>query len=585
MQPVLPHPAEAFKARSIKATKRFLQTAMLFDDHATFEQESIKPTIINTPILEGPTDLEEELDEEVDAKPTTETNPVGALKQASEGEYLFAKLINEAFAKEGIVCGVIKPVREDQAAIEAIIKAAKRADIVVVDWSIDGDQGATAMNIIENILQNDQASGSEDHQGRLRLLAIYTFEPDLSGVAEAVKSRFGFKEIGIQDANEKYTLTLDNNVRLCIYQKDRGSSKNYGPHKERIIKDGSLPERLIEDFSDMTTGLLFNLVLTALGAIRENTHRLLQRFSSSMDAPYFTHRVLSDPMTETQEHPVNLLTSEIEDILLDCAVAEEVDSQSIGEWLDKISANRPATWSGVANPVLLQSLKDLSVDGIKKFFEAQKGTLPEPIKSIYKKLVKGDDRASTMTDLLLGGNAKAAEDDRDFAVLTTFKSHYAQPAPQLKLGSVLGIKNQMNEWEYLVCIQPVCDATRLAPGVPHSFPFLKIIDPMREVEPKPGFNLTFVHRKVNRRLKVSIKPSQIVLQSFESEGSHQAVVAQQIREGDNTDYWTFVNTSSETFEWLGELRFPHAQRVAVNLAAELSRVGLTESEWLRRAAK
>lgn len=581
-------PVLSFKQSSVQAAKRFLQTAMLFDDHATFveQSESVSAEDVTTPSSMGPEELTMPQDELV----SEGRNTSGVLTEpTARGENLYAKAINDAFAAEGIVCGVIKPIGGDTKALEAIKIAAKRADIVVVDWSIDNDQGETALNVIEGILTADKTGDAENHKGRLRLLAIYTFESDLAAIADKVKSRLPFKELSTVpgDIKGKYTLSLDNNVRLCLYQKDRGSVRNLGPNKDRVVSDDKLPERLIEDFSDMTSGLLFNLVLTALGAIRENTHRLLQRFSASMDAPYFTHRVLSDPMNDTQEHPVTLLTSEIEDILFDCSVAEVVNTQAVSEWLDSISVDRDLSWDGVEKSAVLQSLKDLSAEGMEKFWETNQASLPRPLKALYKKLLyeRKEDRTSTMTNLLLGGGNTAAEDDRNFAVLTTFRSHYVQPPPQLKLGAVLGRKNDMNEWEYLVCIQPVCDATRLKAGVPHVFPFLRIVDPARGIPPKPAFNLIFVHREITRRLKIAVKPSQIVLHTFESEGTHQAVVANLNREGDTQIYWTFTTTGTEVYEWIGELRFPHAQRVAANLAAELSRVGLTESEWLRRAAR
>lgn len=39
------------------------------------------------------------------------------------------------------------------------------------------------------------------------------------------------------------------------------------------------------------------------------------------------------------------------------------------------------------------------------------------------------------------------------------------------------------------------------------------------------------------------------------------------------------------FKWISELKNDHAQRISNDFAAKLSRVGLDESEWLRRWAK
>jgi hypothetical protein len=43
--------------------------------------------------------------------------------------------------------------------------------------------------------------------------------------------------------------------------------------------------------------------------------------------------------------------------------------------------------------------------------------------------------------------------------------------------------------------------------------------------------------------------------------------------------------NDQQFNLLAYHKFPQAQRIAQSMAAESARVGLTESEWLRRSAK
>lgn len=40
-------------------------------------------------------------------------------------------------------------------------------------------------------------------------------------------------------------------------------------------------------------------------------------------------------------------------------------------------------------------------------------------------------------------------------------------------------------------------------------------------------------------------------------------------------------SATHTFEWVAELKSAHIQRMAEFVSREFSRVGLTESEWLR----
>jgi hypothetical protein len=67
---------------------------------------------------------------------------------------------------------------------------------------------------------------------------------------------------------------------------------------------------------------------------------------------------------------------------------------------------------------------------------------------------------------------------------------------------------------------------------------------------------------------------------FEANSPNQTVVSKL----DEKQFW-FQSDVGKRFWWLGELKFPQAQRVAHSLSSETGRVGLTESEWLRRSAK
>lgn len=46
----------------------------------------------------------------------------------------------------------------------------------------------------------------------------------------------------------------------------------------------------------------------------------------------------------------------------------------------------------------------------------------------------------------------------------------------------------------------------------------------------------------------------------------------------------YNTVKDEKFEWILDLKDLHAQRIVADYAATLSRVGLNESEWLRKSA-
>jgi hypothetical protein len=53
----------------------------------------------------------------------------------------------------------------------------------------------------------------------------------------------------------------------------------------------------------------------------------------------------------------------------------------------------------------------------------------------------------------------------------------------------------------------------------------------------------------------------------------------------DTNRFIFKDENEKDYEWIAELKTEHAQRAAEQFGRELSRVGLTESEWLRIKAK
>ena len=125
-------------------------------------------------------------------------------------------------------------------------------------------------------------------------------------------------------------------VTIVVYGK--GKPTIVGADAERRVGEDELPERLRDEFSEMTAGLLSNAALEALSAIRTNTHRILSRFNRGVDAPYVAHRAMMQPPEEAEEHPVPLIASEIEGVLADdLRISELVGFQALTEWLEDLA--------------------------------------------------------------------------------------------------------------------------------------------------------------------------------------------------------------------------------------------------------
>ena len=128
---------------------------------------------------------------------------------------------------------------------------------------------------------------------------------------------------------------------------------------------------------------------------------------------------------------------------------------------------------------------------------------------------------------------------------------------------------------YLLCLQPVCDSVRME-GKSRAFVF-SVLN-----EPKDGKRFTHCVMNVSGNvIKLVYKPnvSGVFVSNFKTETD--AVCADK----DDTDRFIFKDKDGNDYEWIAELKTEHAPRAAEQFGRELSRVGLTESEWLRIKAK
>lgn len=118
---------------------------------------------------------------------------------------------------------------------------------------------------------------------------------------------------------------------------------------------------------------------------------------------------------------------------------------------------------------------------------------------------------------------------------------------------------------------PRCDSVRIDKN--RVFPFLLI-------EPSGGiFDIILKSSDQFETFLNRNKPFEIKLIEFPHNRKTNGV----IRASKNTDgEFCFNDTKSEEYIWISELRWAHAQRLAQKFANNLSRVGLDESEWLRR---
>ena len=74
------------------------------------------------------------------------------------------------------------------------------------------------------------------------------------------------------------------------------------------------------------------------------------------------------------------------------------------------------------------------------------------------------------------------------------------------------------------------------------------------------------------------------LATFMPDGVFKQIIASENSENDENEFF-FEDICRRKYYWIGQLRASHAQDAVERFSGNISRVGLTESEWLRLLAK
>ncbi len=548
----MPEASATFFDHSKQVALKFLQTVVVVDDRAKFgpeEQEADKPTGgLTSP---NPETLILSTDTEVKYLPVS----------AEEFSHrLNAKELIDAFASHGLVCAVLKPTAEEISDTWALktktAKAAHRADIVVLDWRLNNDQGEHALKVIEHIVSADE------NEHRLRLICIYTGETELRGKITRVET--ALKVLGVSAIpSEEFTVT-NGRVRVVIYAKEETSLPDDQKSRIKTIKE--LPDVLVGEFAMMTSGLVSNTAVASLAAVRENTHRLLLKIKQSLDAPMLAHRAMLPDPTDAPDQVTQLITEEIRSIVLQSGVANESSIENIKLWLDlnqdvihlqslSKDANN-ATAKG--DRVTVEQVSTLLTQGCD-------GESLPPIfgnikKKPYERINAGIFSKDANPDLL----------DKEFAVLTSSESLYVDSYPYLGLGFVLA-RLEAGTSTYWLCMQPICDSVRIT-ETERAFPLLhlKHANEGDRIDIVVKDDSGFLQLKVDKAYKGLLVP-------FAPDPIKKAVVARQFE-----DIWYFQPIEGELYRCVAMLKQEVAQDFANKNSGELARIALNPPEWQRR---
>ena len=546
----------SFFKYSREIAEKFLQSAVVIDDWARFPGLGEEPVAAKmmTPLKRPPvgrvaTGLDEQT-AETEGKTTPE-----------DPHQLNAKKVIDGFASKGIICSVIKPKEEERDTLpEFISQLSSSADIIVIDWSMQNDNGEMALQLVKQLADSDSSERTQ-----MRLIAIYTIDPDAARIPERIKAYLeesGMDNISVSD--DGFYLTIGA-IRIVVLSKT--GSKIPPEYMGQIVPFEELADRLTAEFTDMTTGLVSNVVMDSLAEIRINNHKIITNFARDLDAPYLAQRSLLENPEDAEEHLVALVAAELTALLEERNVRAGANIEAIKHWIDY---KKPGEDKFILE-IAPHSTKELSKEVIIELLEKGILNVGQTKCGLSKTQINNAHKFNFSQMYQCSDDIKPNLDEK-LAVIMSFRSFYGEPVPRLNLGTIIKTNDAKNE--YYICIRPNCDCVQITTRT--SFLFL----PMA-IQTGDKFDLVVKDNGNYIRFSISRKSYDIKLIEFVPEESGKGRIVAYKQE----DKYYFRDASQKIYNWIGELRSEHAIRLSTQYATELSRVGLNESEWLRRYAK
>ncbi|MGW4555227.1 response regulator receiver domain [Streptomyces sp. NPDC004365] len=571
---------------SVEAAKHYLQTVVVVDDEVAIEppegsdnapagDEALDDVDPYSVEAEGDAGLASEQREVPPVEPRNE-------RRSKSGADLDGAVLSEAFAATGLVCGYVRPNTSEQR--NALVEGSydrlfMRSDVLVLDWTLNGDAGQTTSRLVSRLVRTEPGK-----LGRLRLICIYTNDPDLYGVRDVLhhELRNAGHDLDVPDNGDGLGL-IARDFRISIFGKP-GVSRPSIPGIS-AIPEAELPERIVREFARASHGILPGFALKSLSLLRDNAPTLLQRFRSDLDPAFVSHDLLTG---EGKRFAIQLIAREIQSLLESAGAGDMISRERIESW----AKVRLADVSFSPQVQKKANYKHVPADSVLELLAQDRADISTLRDDRGGKL--GVSNMATVASLFTSvDEARASEEElgRLSCFARDLHSGYSfELEPTLQLGTILvrGDKATVGEsaselldelehgsgkLEFLLCLQPLCDSERLELDKPRGFPMI----PLVEAQMGKEFHfLALDHHKKKRVLAGAAKPHEMIMVPFWRTGEERVVRA--VRKDGIP---RFTSENGEEFLWIGELRPEHALRVSHELGRLISRVGLDESEWLR----
>jgi hypothetical protein len=550
--------SESFSEQCNKSARKFLKTVLIADNQPVVMHSQVPPVVAKTAVRRKTFGAETSGSGLWDL----DAGSINVEDSSVSAHNIDLRKIVNSFSKHGLTCGSYLP--DETVSLDEIVEttflAARFSDISIIDWQLQVGSSSAAIAIVKKLLDSDRENG-----GRLRLIIIYTGESDL----EAASRQLSEALVDAVKTNDKNFKILESqNARIRFFNKPTRADYIANPD---VVSWESLPDRAIEEFAILSKGLLKAFALESVAAIRNDTHRLLAQFSPIMDGVYAGQRATATDPDDAAQLIKDVVLSELS-VTIDKA---KVTHAAIG-------AHGTLLW--LSDQAELQDFEvsigySDSKRDIKRVDTASKQRLIESGLRDVKK-INSANRAKLCSSFFVS-NERSDTAHKRFSALSTLARHSEMgisncmlSAPVLTLGLILESSDPPPEGayrEYLLCLQPRCDAVRLDPmGTPRGFSFVEILvssDDYELVIPRAETYMTF---------KIPFRD--LILRTIRFAASAEKTVVAGVADGND---WYFTDSNGKRWCWVAELREQQALSLVNRIMGTLTRIGLNQSEWLR----
>lgn len=519
----------------------FLKTVVCFDDKAEYGPVGKQRLFAAT-------------QDDGFSESTSTSSSITSVNQRADNDDIViglnAQALTHAFAEKAILCSVIKPHGANEHIENQIVSLGKTADVLILDWKLAERDASITRDAVIKIVDDDEKGG-----GRLRLIVLYSIEKG----KDVIKELFDYlQERGY--SREEESLEIKNKHTLIVFYQKPGTVI---PSSE-VIEYDNLPEEIIKSFTTLTSGLLPAATLSAITAIREQTHHLLATFPSSLDGAFLAHRCLIPDPNDSEQFLLDILEGEVGSVLRHSTVSESVDITRCKTWIESQdiveNEKRALLWA-------VDEYDFEKIDILKTKLNLKNKNNKEIAEKVMALLYKKNphDLEASKEDLSILATIDTPRKNNVSKMLSV--SH------RLRLGSIV----KDNYGKYLICIQPLCDSLRLSNIENTEFPFL-VLEAQEFSDKKKSLDLC-IPSIDNTVVWLGVKPlpKNIVSHSFRAKSASEAFV----ESTPTGSHHVFITQNGLKFEWVAELKLGKAQRIVSLLAARIHTLGIDEFEWMR----